>query len=243
MKNAWKNYWTSVRERYSDQKEFKVFIITLIIGTVIALAATKVFLELAEALREELLEDWDHKVSSWVHNMRKPALTKFILVATEFGSVWGYLLLILLITWYVHIKEKGWRITLEILAVLSTAGAMSFILKWIMDRERPQEVQMIEAGGLSFPSGHSMSSIAFYGFLIYLGWIHFRSKGVKITLTIALSLFILLIGFTRVYLGVHYPSDVAAGFAAGLGWLAFCIWIFNLLNHRRMGRLENTGPV
>lgn len=234
-------FWKSIRSAYSDEKQYRLFVFILVIGTLVAVGAAQIFFSLADALREELLDDWDAKVSSWIHAMRAPGITQFMKLVTEFGSVYGYLFLIIIITWYTHHKEKGWGITWQIVAVLTSAGLLSFILKIIIDRDRPQGVKLIEADGLSFPSGHSMSSIAFYGFIIYLAWMHFNRKSVKISISIGLSLFILLIGFSRVYLGVHYPSDVIAGFAAGIAWLAICIWVFNWINHSKIRKLQKAG--
>lgn len=240
-KKRWSSYWQSTKAVYPDGKQFRLFIFTLLIGLGISIVALQIFLELAEALREELLNDLDSKVSAWIMGLRQPLLTRFVLISTELGGPYIYPFLIAGITWYTHKKERGWNISIQVLIVLTTTALLNVILKFFINRTRPEDVQLIEAAGLSFPSGHSMGSMAFYGFIIYLIWLHFRSPSLKIGLSVLMAVIILLIGFTRIYLGVHYPSDVAAGFAAGLSWLAICIWIFNWLNHRRLRKiaLEN----
>ena len=103
------------------------------------------------------------------------------------------------------------------------------ILKRFIDRARPGIEHLVVVKTLSYPSGHAMSAMAFYGFLIYLVYhfkMHTALKGLVIFL---LALLILSIGVSRIYLGVHYPSDIVGGFIAGLIWVFFCILIFNLI--------------
>ena len=86
------------------------------------------------------------------------------------------------------------------------------ILKRIIRRARPNHLRLVKEKGFSFPSGHSMVSIALYGILIYIVNKNIKNKPLRITLTIILSILILLIGLSRIYVGVHYPSDVLSGY-------------------------------
>lgn len=88
---------------------------------------------------------------------------------------------------------------------------------------------LVEESGYSFPSGHSFVSIAFYGFLIYLIINSKLKKQTKIVLSIVLASLILLIGISRIYLGVHYPSDVTAGFIGGAIYLMIFIEIVKVV--------------
>lgn len=230
--------WESYRSLYPEGKDYRLFILTIVIGMIVCILSIKAFMGMTEALHEELLNDWDYQVSVWIHDLRNPIATKFMLAITELGNVYGYLALILLITWYSHYKERGWRITIQIVVVLVSTALLNLLLKFLINRERPQGVEMFEAGGLSFPSGHAMGSLAFYGFIIFLVWVHFQSNRLRWIMTSVLLCLILLIGFTRVYLGVHFPSDVIAGYVAGLGWLALCVWTFTWINHARLRKLH-----
>ncbi|MDT2294513.1 phosphatase PAP2 family protein [Paenibacillus larvae] len=92
---------------------------------------------------------------------------------------------------------------------------------------------MVDATGYSFPSGHAMVSSSFYGFMVYLLWKHQRRKWRAAWLIPWLGAFVIfLIGFSRIYVGVHYPSDVLAGFAAGGIWLIGCIAADKILQER-----------
>ena len=83
-------------------------------------------------------------------------------------------------------------------------------------RPRPDHLRLIKQNGYSYPSGHSMISIAVYGFLIYYVYHKVKNKALKIALIILLSLLIILIGISRIYVGVHYPSDVLGGYTLSL---------------------------
>ena len=93
------------------------------------------------------------------------------------------------------------------------------MLKFILQRPRPTEYRIINETGYSFPSGHSMVSMAFYGFLIYLIYKNVKNKYLKVTLISILAILTVSIGISRIYLGVHYTSDVLAGFLISLSYL------------------------
>ena len=101
------------------------------------------------------------------------------------------------------------------------------ILKYILQRPRPTEFRIIEETGYSFPSGHSMVSLAFYGYLIYLIYKYINNKHLKRTLIIILSVLICIIGVSRIYLGVHYTSDVLGGFLISFAYLIIYIELVN----------------
>ena len=115
------------------------------------------------------------------------------------------------------IKNKKIGILIWINIVISTL--LNQILKYIVQRPRPTEFRIIDERGYSFPSGHSMVSAAFYGFLIYLIYKNIKNKYIKWGLITILSLLIVLIGISRIYLGVHYTSDVIAGILISILYL------------------------
>ncbi len=146
--------------------------------------------------------------------------TKLVKCITNFAN--AYFLIGLSLILLLCIKDK--MIGMSIFTNLALSFFTNFILKLIMHRPRPMEYQLVEEGGYSFPSGHSMVSMAFYGFLIYLIFKNVQNKHVKRVSIALLSILILCIGTTRVYLGVHYASDVLAGFMLGIAYLVVFTW-------------------
>ena len=153
-----------------------------------------------------------------VVNLRSLNLTNFFKVITYMGS--SYMYIVLLVLGLIFIKNKDIPL-LMIGNVVASALLMSF-LKNIIKRPRP-DYKLIAENGFSFPSGHSLNAVVFYGLLIYLIHSNVKSKKIRISLEIIFTLIILLIGLSRIYLGVHYASDVLAGFAFGFIWLYFFI--------------------
>lgn len=147
-------------------------------------------------------------------------IAKFI---TNFG---GAIFVISLTTiLFFLIKDK--KIGISIIANLGIVTILNQIIKFIMQRPRPTEFRIIEETGYSFPSGHSMVSLAFYGYLIYLIYKYINNKHLKRTLIILLSVLICIIGVSRIYLGVHYTSDVLGGFLISLAYLIIYIELVN----------------
>lgn len=126
---------------------------------------------------------------------------------------------------FIIIKNK--KIGFLILANLAIIAALNQLLKHILKRPRPTGYRLIEVSGYSFPSGHSMVSMAYYGFLIYLIYKYVKNKYIKWISICILSIFICLIGISRIYLGVHYTSDVLAGFLISITYLIMYIEIVN----------------
>ena len=163
----------------------------------------------------------DHIVS---HN-----LTKVMKVITFFASI--YFLLVAftaLALWYLLYK-KSKQLTLNIAAIGISSSLVTYLLKELFRRVRPADPLIDPLRNYSFPSGHASSGFIFYGLLAYLIW----KSNIRLTYKYIISgffiLFALLIGVSRIYLRIHYASDVIAGFCVGFAWLAFSIWILERL--------------
>jgi membrane-associated phospholipid phosphatase len=129
-----------------------------------------------------------------------------------------------LIIFFLFIKKHRW-FSIKIPAIALSSLALMFILKNLFGRHRPDIPLLNEAQGLSFPSGHALMSVTFYGLLIYIIWNTFTNKWMKWILALLLLLLIFAIGFSRIYLRVHYASDVLAGFAIGFLWLVISLYV------------------
>ena len=143
-------------------------------------------------------------------------IAKFI---TNFGG--AIVLVGTTILLFISIKNR--RIGLSIVANLGIVTGLNIVLKQIVQRPRPTEYRIVNETGYSFPSGHSMVSMAFYGFLIYLIYKYVKNQYLKIGLITFLSILIISIGISRIYLGVHYTSDVIAGFLVSISYLVLYI--------------------
>ena len=149
--------------------------------------------------------------------------TKIAIFVTNFGS--ATILIIISTMLLLAIKDK--KIGLLIFLNLVIESLLNALLKNIIQRPRPEGIKLIIEKGYSFPSGHSMASMAFYGFIIYLIYKYVKNKKIKWTLIVLLSILIISIGLSRIYLGVHYTSDVIGAFLFSISYLIIYISLIN----------------
>lgn len=153
-------------------------------------------------------------------NIMNTFLTSILKVITNLGGVAFIILLGTLC--FIFCKVNRWFITFNLIGCTIINQA----IKHIVCRPRPNVLRLVEETGYSFPSGHSMISISFYGIVIYLIYKNITNKYLKWVLIVLLSLLILTIGFSRIYVGVHYFTDVLGGFTLGLAYLIIYINIY-----------------
>lgn len=171
----------------------------------------------------------DTKVYSFIaDNIMSDGITSVLKVITELGGVAFIVLAGVLI--FMFCKKIRWFVTFDLVGVT----LINQVIKHIVRRPRPNVLRLVEEDGYSFPSGHSMVSMAFYGIIIYLVYKNVTNKYLKWTLFTLLSLLILSIGFSRIYVGVHYFTDVVGGFLLGLAYLIIYINIYN----KKVGKNE-----
>lgn len=159
--------------------------------------------------------NFDSTVYNSIISFKSNSLTNIFKFITFFGS--SIPLISICIISFLFIKNK--KIPMYISINLIVTAIFNFLLKNIIRRNRPVGYRLVEETGFSFPSGHSMASMAFYGLIIYLVFKYVKNKYAKISLCTFLSILIVLIGISRIYLGVHYASDVFAGFMISLSYL------------------------
>ena len=145
----------------------------------------------------------------------------------KFMTNFGGAIFVISLTTILFFVIKDKKIGISIITNLGIVTILNQIIKFIMQRPRPTEFRIIEETGYSFPSGHSMVSLAFYGYLIYLIYKYINNKHLKRTLIIILSVLTCIIGVSRIYLGVHYTSDVLGGFLISFAYLIIYIELVN----------------
>ena len=162
----------------------------------------------------------------WIYNQltsfRNPFWDQFFKGITRFGNTSTVIIFCCILFFYLSKKDRWIYLT----TIISTVG-INQILKHIIRRPRPSHIRLIEELGYSFPSGHAMISIALYGFLIYYVYKKVHNKALKIGLICLFSFIILGIGCSRIYVGVHYPSDVLGGYFLALTNLLIVFTYFN----------------
>ena len=205
-------------------KGYLAFIITIVVGLLLAGLALNGFLEITEYLRNEEIADFDDKVSLFIYQYRSDLMTKAVIVITEMGAPEAYSILVVGVVIWFLVDKKSIRWVIQSVVILVSTILLNIFIKSYFTRPRPDlDMRLVEAHSYSYPSGHAMVALAFYGFLIYLAYKKVEHTWIKVLALIFLPMLILAIGASRVYLGVHYPSDVLAGFAVGLFWLLFII--------------------
>ena len=188
-------------------------------------AALFAFIGIAKMVFKERKEDFDQHAFNFLARTVSDVNTNVMQVFTFLGT---HTFLIpanlALVAYFLFIKKHRWY-SINVPVVALSSLLLMFLLKLIFHRNRPLTPLLEAAKGYSFPSGHALMSITFYGLLIFLVWQSGKNIWVKWVLTVLLALLITFIGISRVYLRVHYASDVLAGFCVGLMWLLLSLWL------------------
>lgn len=166
-----------------------------------------VFLLLTILVLTGSMKSFDSSIYNFLINLRSKPMDTFMKTITKFGNTMS-VIIILAIFVFILKKDDGYLLVMNTICVVSA----NQVLKHIIRRPRPDHLRLVKEKGFSFPSGHSMVSIALYGILIYIVNKNIKNKTLKIILISLLSLLILFIGLSRIYVGVHYPSDVLSGY-------------------------------
>lgn len=178
-----------------------------------------VFLFILRNVFNNEISTFDANVYNAISLVKNDFMTNAFKVVTEFGS--AKVLILIALASLIVVKNR--KICTAISLNLASIGLLNYILKNIIQRPRPEGFRLVEESGYSFPSGHSMASMAFYGLIIYFVFKNVKNKAVRNIICTILSILIVLIGISRIYLGVHYASDVIAGFLVSIVYLVVYI--------------------
>ena len=189
---------------------------------IILLISLVLFLFLAEDVFNKDIVKCDIIGYSIIKSFINSSNTQVMKVITWFGSATCLILLTIILFIVLKNKITGFLIAINLVIVT----ILNQLLKFVLQRPRPDDYRLIDESGYRFPSGHSMISMAFYGYLIYLIYKSKFNKYVKIILITIFVFLILFIGISRIYLGVHYTSDVIAGILLSISYLIVFIKLF-----------------
>ncbi len=223
--------WAFIKARFNAGSWYGL---NLTMGIVLFVLALFSFGEIIEDLIDkETLFYLDYRIQGFVEGIISPEITRFMVDMTNLGGVYitvttaGVMALCLLY------KRYWWKL-FALFLVVGGGEIILILLKLFFHRPRPMP-QLVIAHGYSFPSGHAFSAMTIYGFLIYMIWNMDKIRGLKfVVLLMSISL-IFFIGISRIYLNVHYLTDILGGYAAGLAWLVFCIIMVNTIKEYYRG--------
>lgn len=179
----------------------------------------------------------DIEVAQWLHARAGEPLTSLLLGFTHLHSTAGIAFLSLLLAWHLWRRQAHyWMLTL-VLAV-PPGMLLNVLLKHSYERARPSfDAPLLTLPTYSFPSGHALAATVFYGVLACYLWTRARNAAQRTAVVLGAVLMVALVAFSRLYLGVHYLTDVVAGVLEGLGWLAVCVTAVSSLRRHRERRL------
>jgi undecaprenyl-diphosphatase len=199
----------------------------------LALAAAVFGVLAADLMGGGAITGADAGISAWLHERTRPVLTQILLVVTHLHSTAGvYFMAALAALWLVWRKQISWLPLL----LLSVPGglALNALVKQAFQRARPSfDSSLPGLASYSFPSGHTAGATVFWGFALVLLLAHRPALRWRVAGAAVAVAMILLTALSRVYLGVHYLSDVLAAMAEGVAWLAVCLTVHDRLSSRR----------
>lgn len=173
---------------------------------------------------------FDAMLSAFTESIASPAMTRTIQLISFLGSA-RYLvimpaLVVLLFSFYRDMRWNG----LRVLIISFTTSLLNELLKHYYERPRP-DLAPLGVTGFSFPSGHTMNGGVFHGLLIYITWTTVKNKVWRWVLSVFFTLIVLLVGLSRIYLHIHYATDVAAGYLIGILWLILSLYLMSRIEY------------
>jgi membrane protein DedA with SNARE-associated domain/membrane-associated phospholipid phosphatase len=213
--------WEFVKGRLSAGEWYGA---NLTIGLALFIIALSSFGEIAEdVIDKETLFYLDFRIQTVMERIVSPGVTRFMVEITNFGGTYLVIMTIAAIIGYLMHKRDWWGLFALFLAA-GLGEILLVLLKLTFHRPRPAH-HLAVAHGYSFPSGHAFSATIVYGFLIYMVWKFSRNRALNSAISGTLIFLIVLIGISRIYLNVHWLTDVLGGYAMGLAWLVLSIII------------------
>lgn len=213
----------------------------LISGVLSVLLSLYIFLKLADDVLEKQAFSFDATIMQFVYAIRNPTMTGIMLFFTALGG--SFLVYVSVILIGAFLMKRHEREAILVTFILGMGVVLNYILKLVTQRPRPDLGPLVTENFYSFPSGHAMNSFIFYTTFAY--FFHHFTGNKKWTFWVSVfsSLLIFMIGLSRIYLGVHYPSDVLAGYIAGFIWFVSVLIAEKTIIFFRLSREARKGTV
>ena len=201
---------------FTKEQLRSILMLEIVAGILYSITSLVFFVYITNAVLEKQTILIDDFISKLVFSLRDPLLTKIMFFISFMGSqaiMGGSALIVIILTLRKHRKETF------IFSVLLLMGALaSFSLKYLYKVPRPIFSVLINEKSYSYPSGHALNALLFYATITYFIYHFTKNKKISVFVAVISAILIFLIGFSRIYLGVHHPSDVIAGYVFGF-WL------------------------
>lgn len=238
MEKEKRTSWARVPFATIAARIIKFFGWRLLIGLILAIGALMLFGWLASEIFEGETKVFDETVRQAVNQISSPTLTKLMVFISFVGSPL-FLVLSGVVVLIIFLRLRWRRATVLFIVTMAGEIVLDLTLKAFYRRARPEPFfDYALPSSYSFPSGHALGSFCFYGILAWLVTARLENRPARIVVRVLAVLLIFLIGFSRIYLGVHYPSDVVGGYLAALVWVVTVALGDFFFNRRKVKKLE-----
>lgn len=206
----------------SSHRDFLVTI-QVAVGILFFCTLLIAFLAFTDEMLEADFAQFDIQFSQAVYAIRTPELTSIMMFITFLGSKFSMVLVSLTTIVFLVRRHRKEAVLFSLTLIIGTI--LNAGLKMMIQRPRPELAPLIVERSYSFPSGHAMNSFIFFALAAFFSYHFFRNRNITIFVTLFSAVMVLLIGFSRIYLGVHYVTDVIAGYIAGFWWFVTVLLI------------------
>ncbi|WP_189018119.1 phosphatase PAP2 family protein [Paenibacillus marchantiophytorum] len=200
----------------------------------ISIFAFLVFILIASMIKGQWIAQFDHTLISFIQGLESPGLTSIMKCFTFIGSTLMVVIVAFAAMLFLYFVLHHRLELIFFLVVMIGTAIANTLLKHYFVRQRPDLHRLIEVTGYSFPSGHSMAAFALYASLAFLLWRHISTRVGRTIVIMLCIIMILSIGTSRIYLGVHYPSDIVGGYFASGFCFALAVWLFQWYKEYRV---------
>ena len=205
----------------------------LLLAFIICIGFGVLFGYIATAIGNKSIAQFDTSVISFVQGMETPWLTSTMKFFTTLANTKSVIVIALIAFVLLYFAFRYRQQAFLLIVVIGGTVVLNTMLKHYFKRERPEIHRIMDANGFSFPSGHSMIAFSLYTIIVYIAWRNVKTTLSRTLLILSAAFMIIMTGISRIYVGVHYPSDVVGGFAASALWVTIAIIVYGAYQNRR----------